>query len=195
MSCLHFFDFIEKAMALDAFIIVIIRLFFRWVSIGDRKGTFKRIGRFKCSTKNSSIGLWGIKAASIDLAASVKVPSTVIHGWKEVDIHERVKSSIRTRWKRYIASLKGLLVLFFDGIFFHTYPLNEAEFVEQVAQSSTFAEHFFPVAAEHLNPGGVFTYLTNEIDSFSRPHQRALLDNTIQLTIVSLANALADAVT
>ncbi len=63
----------------------------------------------------------------------------------------------------------------FDGIFFHTYPLNEAEFVEQVVQSSTFAEHFFSVAAKHLNPGGVFSYLTNEIDSLSRPHQRALL--------------------
>ena len=62
----------------------------------------------------------------------------------------------------------------FDGVFFHTYPLNEDEFLEQIAESTTFAEHFFPHAAEHLEEGGVFTYLTNEIDSFSRPHQRAL---------------------
>lgn len=62
----------------------------------------------------------------------------------------------------------------FDGIFFHTYPLNEEEFLEQIAESETFAEHFFPHAAKHLVDGGVFTYLSNEIDSLSREHQRAL---------------------
>ena len=62
----------------------------------------------------------------------------------------------------------------FDGIFFHTYPLNEDEYMEYVNGSVTFAEHFFPVAAAHLRPGGVFTYLTNEIDSLSRAHQRLL---------------------
>ena len=63
----------------------------------------------------------------------------------------------------------------FDGIFFHTYPLNESEFVDQVAHSSTFAEHFFDTAATHLKPGGCFSYLTNESDSLSRAHQRAIL--------------------
>jgi guanidinoacetate N-methyltransferase len=60
----------------------------------------------------------------------------------------------------------------FDGIFFHTYPLNEEEHQEYVVKSKTFAEHFFPSAAAHLRRGGIFTYLTNEIDSFSRAHQR-----------------------
>lgn len=73
------------------------------------------------------------------------------------------------RWQDVIDSLSQ-----FDGIFFHTYPLNESEFVQYVAQSSTFAEHFFCVAACHLRPNGVFTYLTNETDSLSRAHQRAL---------------------
>ena len=63
----------------------------------------------------------------------------------------------------------------FDGIFFHTYPLDEAEFVDTVLKTSTFAENFFEVAARHLRPGGNFTYLTNEADSLSRAHQRALL--------------------
>jgi guanidinoacetate N-methyltransferase len=63
----------------------------------------------------------------------------------------------------------------YDGVFFHTYPLNEEEFVRYVAQSSTFAEHFMDTAAAHLNAGGIFSYLTNEIDSLSRAHQRALL--------------------
>ncbi len=62
----------------------------------------------------------------------------------------------------------------FDAVFFHTYPLDEAEYMKYVHGSVTFAAHFFPVAARHLVPGGVFTYLSNEIDSLSRAHQRAL---------------------
>jgi guanidinoacetate N-methyltransferase len=64
----------------------------------------------------------------------------------------------------------------FDAIFFHTYALDEDESVELLAHSVTFAAHFFPAAAEHLRPGGVFTYLTGEIDSLSRAHQRLLLE-------------------
>lgn len=62
----------------------------------------------------------------------------------------------------------------YDAIFFHSYPLNNDEFLEHVAHSPTFAAHFFPTAAAHLVQGGVFTYLTNELDSFSRGHQRLL---------------------
>lgn len=62
----------------------------------------------------------------------------------------------------------------YDGIFFHTYPLTEEEYVDQVIKSTTFAEHFFPMAAAHLRDGGSFTYLANEIDSLSRAHQRLL---------------------
>ena len=60
----------------------------------------------------------------------------------------------------------------YDGVFFHTYPLNKDQHEEYVVKSATFAEHFFPTAAKHLRKGGTFTYLTNEIDSFSRAHQR-----------------------
>ncbi|NNF16908.1 MAG: class I SAM-dependent methyltransferase [Gammaproteobacteria bacterium] len=62
----------------------------------------------------------------------------------------------------------------FDGVFFHTYPLNEEELLSQIGESVTFADHFFPHAAAHLHEGGVFTYLSNEIDSLSRTHQRLL---------------------
>ncbi|MEM6498092.1 MAG: thioesterase domain-containing protein, partial [Pseudomonadota bacterium] len=65
----------------------------------------------------------------------------------------------------------------YDGILFHTYPLDDDEMVQNLAAYSTFAEQFFPVAATALRPGGVFTYFTNEADSISRPHQRALLDH------------------
>jgi guanidinoacetate N-methyltransferase len=64
----------------------------------------------------------------------------------------------------------------YDAVFFHTYPLDEEEYAETVVHGVTFAASFFPVAADHLRPGGVFTYLTNEADSLSRAHQRLLLD-------------------
>ena len=63
----------------------------------------------------------------------------------------------------------------YDGVFFHAVPMDEADFVQHMVEGATFAEHFFPVAAQHLRPGGVFTYLSTEIDSLSRRHQRALL--------------------
>jgi guanidinoacetate N-methyltransferase len=76
----------------------------------------------------------------------------------------------------------------FDAIFFHTYALDEDEAIDLVASSVTFAAHFFPVAAAHLRPGGVFTYLTNEIDSLGRAHQRLLFEHfsSFRLQRVSL---------
>ena len=71
----------------------------------------------------------------------------------------------------------------YDGIFFHTFPMDEKEFVDNIVNSITFAEHFFPIAAQHLRPGGVFTYLTNEIDSFSRRHQRLVLEHFSSFTL------------
>ena len=62
----------------------------------------------------------------------------------------------------------------FDAVFFHTYALDADEAVDLLSNSVTFAASFFPVAAAHLRKGGVFTYLTNEIDSLSRAHQRLL---------------------
>jgi len=71
----------------------------------------------------------------------------------------------------------------YDGLLFHTYPLNEEEFVSQVVKGVTFAEHFFATAASLLRPGGVFTYLTNETDSFSRAHQRALFNHFSEVSL------------
>ncbi|MEZ4423530.1 MAG: class I SAM-dependent methyltransferase [Gemmatimonadota bacterium] len=65
----------------------------------------------------------------------------------------------------------------FDAIFFHTYALDEDEAIDLLSSSVTFAEHFFAPAAAHLVEGGVFTYLTNEIDSLSRAHQRRLFEH------------------
>lgn len=76
---------------------------------------------------------------------------------------------VHSRWQDALGALGT-----FDGVFFHTYPMNVEEFVEHVAESATYAEHFFATAAQLLRPGGVFVYLTTEIDSLSRRHQRAL---------------------
>ena len=76
----------------------------------------------------------------------------------------------------------------FDGIFFHTYPLNEEEYMKYVHGRVTFAEHFFGTAAAHLKEGGAFTYFSNEIDSLSRAHQRALFQHfsSFSLQVVPL---------
>ncbi|HYG23946.1 MAG TPA: amino acid adenylation domain-containing protein [Verrucomicrobiae bacterium] len=90
---------------------------------------------------------------------------------------------VRGKWQDVIDSLDQ-----FDGIFFQTYPLNEKEFAEYLSRSVVFAEHFFPIAAKHLRAGGAFTYLTHEIDSLSRRHQRLILRHfkSIQLSIERL---------
>ena len=82
----------------------------------------------------------------------------------------------------------------FNAIFFHTYPLNESELVEQIVESTTFADHFFPHAAAHLEHGGVFTYLSNEVDSLSRQHQRLLFRHfsSIEIRIIESLQIPAD---
>lgn len=77
----------------------------------------------------------------------------------------------------------------YDAILFHAVPLNEDEFIQYIVESVTFAEHFFSTAAEHLNKNGVFTYLTTEIDSLSRRHQRALFKyfTSFSLSLESLS--------
>ena len=65
----------------------------------------------------------------------------------------------------------------YHAVFFHTYPLDLDEHIDLAVNSITFAAHFFPTAAAHLRPGGVFTYLCNEGDSLSRAHQRLLFEH------------------
>lgn len=91
------------------------------------------------------------------------------HAWR-AGYPDRDIRLIHSKWQDATDRLGA-----YDGVFFHTYPLDEDEFVEYVARSVTFAGHFFPTAAAHLRPGGAFSYLTNEADSLSRAHQRLLL--------------------
>ena len=90
------------------------------------------------------------------------------YNWQQKYPHRDLKI-IKGKWQDVTDSLEQ-----YDGVFFHTYPLNQEEFLNYVVQSVTFAEHFFPVAAKVLRKGGIFTYLTNEVDSLSRAHQRLI---------------------
>jgi guanidinoacetate N-methyltransferase len=102
--------------------------------------------------------------------------------WKELFKDKKI-NLVHGLWQDTIDDL-GL----FDGIFFHTYPLNEEEYMKNVHGRATFAEHFFETAAKHLHPGGAFTYFSNEIDSLSRGHQRALFEHfsSVSLKVINL---------
>ena len=104
------------------------------------------------------------------------------HQWRD----QYAKNDIRLlhgRWQD-VTDEFGL----YDSIFFHTYALDEEEYLETAVKSATFAEHFFPTAAEHLRDGGIFTYLTNEIDSLSRAHQRAVFRHFSSFTLHKVGN-------
>ncbi|WP_447963626.1 amino acid adenylation domain-containing protein [Nitrospira sp. Ecomares 2.1] len=85
---------------------------------------------------------------------------------------------VQGQWQEVVGTLSD-----FDAVFFDTYPASEAEFEETVINSINFAEAFIPSAAKLLRPGGVFTYYTNEIDSFSRRHQRFLFQHFSSFTL------------
>lgn len=98
-------------------------------------------------------------------------PDTAAVGRQWARVQPRRGVEIVTgRWQDALAGLGR-----FDGVLFDTYPMDESEVDTYVLRDATFAEHFFAHAAEHLADGGAFTYYSNEIDSLSRRHQRALL--------------------
>ncbi len=92
--------------------------------------------------------------------------------WSDRDIR-----LLEGRWQDVLDQAEG-----FDGIFFHAFPLNEQEFVQQILRSVTYAEHAIPELAGKLRPGGVFTYLSTEVDSLSRRHQRMLFQHFSSIT-------------
>jgi guanidinoacetate N-methyltransferase len=95
---------------------------------------------------------------------------------------ERDIRPVLGRWQDVLAGLGC-----FDSIFFHTYPLNEEELLDQIGDEITFAAHFFSHAARHLVDGGIFTYLSNEIDSLGRGHQRSLMQHFSSISMRRIA--------
>jgi guanidinoacetate N-methyltransferase len=112
-----------------------------------------------------------IQAEGVSSHTIVECNESVIErfrGWKQ-EYPSADISLIEGRWQDVTDKFEQ-----YDAVFFHTYPLSQDEYVKYVNDSATFAEHFFATASECLRAGGVFTYLTNEIDSLSRTHQRLL---------------------
>lgn len=139
----------------------------------------KTMAKVVCDTGGDILELGFGRGIASDMIQAYGVKSHVImecndavieryHNWKERYSEKDIRL-VEGLWQDTIVEV-GL----FDGIFFHTYPLNEEEYMKYVNDSITFAAHFFPSASEHLKPGGSFTYFSNEIDSLSREHQREL---------------------
>lgn len=147
-----------------------------------------------CETQGDVLEIGFGRGISSDMIQAHHVKSHTI-----IECNEQVINDYFEQWKeKFVGSdikiVKGLWqdtiddLGLFDGIFFHTYPLNEEEYMKYVQESITFAEHFFSYASSHLNEGGSFTYFSNEIDSLSREHQRLLLKHfsSFSLEIVPL---------
>lgn len=146
-----------------------------------------------CATRGDILEIGFGRGISSDMIQEHTVKSHTI-----IECNEQVITDYFQQWKAIypeanIRMVKGLWqdtiddLGLFDGIFFHTYPLNEQEYMKYVQESITFAEHFFEHASSHLNPGGAFTYFSNEIDSLSREHQRLLLEHFSSFSIQKVA--------
>jgi len=147
-------------------------------SICSNKGDILEIG-FGRGISSSMIQSHDVNSHTI-----IECNSTVFESfenWKSGQAGENIKL-VKGLWQETIQQL-GL----FDGIFFHTYPLNQEEYFKYVHGTVTFAAHFFETAARHLKPGGAFTYFSNEIDSLSRSHQRALFRHFSRLSLELVA--------
>ena len=147
--------------------------------ICETQGDILEIG-FGRGISSDMIQAHQVKSHTI-IECNEEVINDYFQEWKEKYQENDIKM-IQGLWQDTIDDL-GL----FDGIFFHTYPLNEEEYMKYVQESITFAEHFFPYASSHLNSGGSFTYFSNEIDSLSREHQRLLLKHFSSFSIHTVA--------
>ena len=88
---------------------------------------------------------------------------------------------IEGKWQDVLTDLET-----YDGILFHTYPMDEQDFLENVGKSSNFVEHFFASADRLLRANGKLSYLTLEPDSLGRDHQRSLFSYFSSITMSKL---------
>jgi len=87
----------------------------------------------------------------------------VVESWDKWKNGRENVRLIQGYWQDVISDLGE-----FDAIFYDPYVyFDEGREYEPMIE-------FFPVAAEHLKPGGSLVYFTCEIDSIGRPHQREL---------------------
>lgn len=115
-----------------------------------------------------------------------------VHSHTIVEAHPEVYEMLlrwRDRWSdRDIRTIEGRWqdlpqLGTFDAILFDPYPMSQEEFDNFWVSDVTYAAQGFSFAAKLLKQGGIFSYFSNEIDSVSRSHQRALLDHFSSLNI------------
>lgn len=123
----------------------------------------------------------GVRSHTIVEMNSFSISDFFLHWQKQ--FQDQDIRMIEGRWQDVTDQLQT-----YDTVFFHAFPMNEAEFVEHIVNSVTFAEHFFSTAAALLRPGGAFVYMTTEIDSVSRRHQRSLFQHfdEVQMKVEAL---------
>ena len=142
--------------------------------VGETHGDILEIG-FGRGISSTAIQNCGVRTHTI-----VECNDSIVdkfYNWKE-DYPGSEIQLIHGKWQDIVDQFEV-----YDGIFFHTYPLNEDDIMEHIVRSVTYAAHFFPTASKHLRSGGVFTYQTNEIDSLSRAHQRLVFKYFTSLSL------------
>lgn len=145
----------------------------------ENRGDILEVG-FGRGISSDMIQAHSVKSHTI-IECNKQVINDYFDGWKEKFPGSEIKM-VEGLWQDTLENLE-----LFDGIFFHTYPLNEGEYLKYVQESITFAEHFFVHASNHLRSGGAFTYFSNEIDSLSREHQRLLLRHFSSFSIQTVS--------
>ena len=102
--------------------------------------------------------------------------------WIKVQCGRDIKL-IEDKWQNVISDLET-----YDGVLFHTYPMDENDHLHNVGQSNNFVEHFFETASKLLKKNGHLSYLTLESDSLSRGHQRSLFNHFESFTLSKLSD-------
>lgn len=141
--------------------------------VSETKGDILEIG-FGMGISATFIQEFGVRSHTI-----IECNDDVINffnEWKK-QYPDRKITLIKGQWQDVIKETSK-----FDGIFFDSYPLSEDEFAKYVIEDTTFAQHFFKAAHDHLHDGGIFTYYSNEIDTVGRPHQREIFKYFSELT-------------
>lgn len=100
--------------------------------------------------------------------------------WKKRQEGQEIRL-IEGKWQNVISKLET-----YDGVLFHTYPMDEDDHLHNVGQSNNFVEHFFETASRLLKPNGHLSYLTLEPDSLDRGHQRSLFNHFGSFTLSKL---------
>lgn len=139
-------------------------------AVGETGGDILEVG-FGMGISASFIQEQGVRSHTIVEANDAVVAR--FHEWKD-QYPGRTIHLIHGRWQDVVGQFAE-----YDGVFFDTYLTYDDPHSGSLVPSASV----FPVAANVLRKGGIFTYYTGEIDSFSRAHQRRLFEHFSSITL------------